>query len=462
MGPAGASPLTTKGDLFGRNATVDARVPVGANDLLLQADSTQTLGIKWAVPTGSSIANTPSGNLAATTVQGALNELQSDVDTRVLRAGDTMTGLLTLSADPTAVLHAATKQYVDARAREGRNLVLNGDMRVAQRGTSFSVTSGMYTLDRWSISGSHAGVLTVSQQTAAHPLATGLVSMQLNPTTADTSVAAGDYALLMQQIEGYNFAAVNILSASVTISFYVWAAKAGTHYVTITSGGVDRCYCASYTVTAAGSWQRVSVTIPFSNPGGTWYFDHRTGMRLYFPLMVGSTFTAPAANTWYSAHYMAGPGQQNYLDSTSNLLYFTDVQVEVGAVATAFERIPFETTLARCQRYFWKTFNYATAPAQAVGLDTGEWNFVQSTAASTAASLGDMVFPAVMRAAPTLVTYNPVTASAVPRNRSATADCTVLTTTPTTARQSRINCTFPAGSAVGQTICLHATADAEL
>lgn len=65
---AGAvSPLTTKGDIWGYG-TSDARIPIGANDTVLTADSTQSLGLKWAAPSSGSLTQLASGTLSGTSV----------------------------------------------------------------------------------------------------------------------------------------------------------------------------------------------------------------------------------------------------------------------------------------------------------------------------------------------------------------------------------------------------------
>jgi hypothetical protein len=82
-GAGGSLPTTSKGDLIVHDGTSNDRLAVGANNTVMIADSAQTLGVKWATLAGANVSTTPSGNLAADDVQEAVNELQSDVDTRV-------------------------------------------------------------------------------------------------------------------------------------------------------------------------------------------------------------------------------------------------------------------------------------------------------------------------------------------------------------------------------------------
>jgi hypothetical protein len=64
---AGGSPLTTKGDIYGYNTT-DARIPVGANNTVLTADSAEALGVKWATPAASGMTSLATGTLSGTSV----------------------------------------------------------------------------------------------------------------------------------------------------------------------------------------------------------------------------------------------------------------------------------------------------------------------------------------------------------------------------------------------------------
>ena len=136
-------------------------------------------------------------------------------------------------------------------------------------------------------------------------------------------------------------------------------------------------------------------------------------------------------------------------------------QLEIGRVSTPFEFRPFGLELMLCQRYFCKTFAYGTAPAQNVGIDTGEFNF-QALGASIASG-GRWQFPVTMRATPGTVTlYNPAAANAQIRNRGASADYSSTSTINASDTGVYVFGTTPAGSSAGNASSVHITASAEL
>jgi len=113
----GGSPLTTKGDLYGFS-TVDARIPIGANDTVLTADSTQSLGLKWATPTSGGWTSIASGNLSSTSVAltsipGTYYELALFIDNPFVNSADRMR--LRCNADSSSV-YSTTWTYVDTSA----------------------------------------------------------------------------------------------------------------------------------------------------------------------------------------------------------------------------------------------------------------------------------------------------------------------------------------------------------
>ena len=140
--------------------------------------------------------------------------------------------------------------------------------------------------------------------------------------------------------------------------------------------------------------------------------------------------------------------------------YIDDVQLEVGSIATPFERRPFESELLACQRHFQKTFPYSVAPAGAAGL-AGAWLFHQNVGASGAAQAPSLTLPTRMRAAPTLASYNPSVANTQVRNFATSTDCSGTSLT-SYENNVTLSCTAPAGSALGQTLGIHLTMDAEI
>jgi hypothetical protein len=235
-----------------------------------------------------------------------------------------------------------------------RNRIINGDMRIDQRNAGASVTNTGATtfyLDRWNVLGTtSAGQFSIQQVTDAPA---GFVnSAKITVTTVDSSLAADDRYVWMQRIEGYNVSDFGFGTANattVTVSFWVKSSLTGTFGGALDNGGT-RSYPFSYTISAANTWEQKTVTIA-GDTSGTWPTDNSRAMQLIFSLGAGSDYEG-TVNTWAAATYFTVSGATNVLGTLNATWQVTGVQLEVGTVATPFERRPFGMELALCQRYF--------------------------------------------------------------------------------------------------------------
>ena len=284
-----------------------------------------------------------------TTALGAVTKQYSDA--KVLKAGDTMTGPLTLSGDPTAALQPTTKQYVDNKP-SGHNRIINGDMSIDQRNAGASGTANGYTVDRWTYSCTQTGKGTWGR--VAGPVALGFpYCWQFNVTSAYTMLA-GDYINLYQPIEAVNisdFAFGTVSAIPVTLSFYVLSSVAGTFTGVLRNGGTNRSYPFSYTIPTANTWQKIVITVP-GDTAGTWVLNNNTvGMFVLFCFGVGTTYAGPVG-FWAAANYVGGIGQTNLLATNGASISFTGIKLERGSVATPFQLETYSKRLVDCQRYY--------------------------------------------------------------------------------------------------------------
>ena len=236
-----------------------------------------------------------------------------------------------------------------------RNKIINGAMEISQRGTSFAAANG-YTLDRWVFNVVGSMVCTVSQSTDV-PNNTFQNSVKIDVTTADTSIAAGDFAAIQQRIEGYNVR--DLIGQTFTLSFWVKSPKTGTHCVFLRNGDSlvvpDRSYIIEYTVSSANTWEYKTLTVTGGLiTAGTWNWTNGAGLRVAFSLAAGSTFHT-TAGSWNTGDFHATSSQVNVMDNTANDFFLTGVQLEIGSVATPFERRSYGQELALCQRYYIKS-----------------------------------------------------------------------------------------------------------
>ena len=296
----------------------------------------------------------------------------------------------------------------------GRNMVINGGMTIAQRGTSFSsVANVTYTLDRIQWYDTGAGVVDMSQSTDT-PNGNFYNSLKIDVTTADTSdnLAAGDLYNIITQIEGYDIAHLGWGTSdakTVTLSFHIKSPKTGTHSIALRNSDQSRTRVEEFTVSAANTWEKKTITIP-GDTSGTWQATNSAGIQLIFPLAAGSNFhAASTVGSWgtdtnNSGNIYASSNQVNCMDSDANNWYITGIQLEAGQTATPFEHEDFGTTLRKCQRYFNKSYDYATALGTATQIGAVyHRNHTTSTHSNRAVQVS---FPVAMRSNPTITLYS--------------------------------------------------------
>lgn len=252
------------------------------------------------------------------------------------------------------ILPASQEQYAGAR-----NLIINGAMHVAQRGTQTSITSAYTACDRWNFTRSGAAVVDASQSTDV-PSGEGFAnSLKIDVTTADTSVAAGDFAHLRTRFEGQDLQQLRKGTSeakSLTLSFWVKSAKTGTHIVELYDLDNTRQVSKSYSITTADTWQNVTLQFP-ADTTGAFDNDNAASLQVAWWLLAGSTYSGGTLNTSWASSTDANRvvGQVNVMDDAANNFYLTGVQLEVGEQATPFEHRSYGDELARCQRYYEKS-----------------------------------------------------------------------------------------------------------
>jgi len=297
-----------------------------------------------------------------------------------------------------------------------RNLIINGAMQVAQRGTSetgIAASSDYFTADRWKVAlrANEVGTWTMKQVedgTDSETTPDGFSNaLKMDCTIADTSLAANTFFLIQHVIEAQNLQHLKFGTSSAlpfTVSFWVKSSKTGAYTVEIASGDFSEENTQSYTIDAADTWEHKTLT--FSGLT-TQEIDNDNGAGMYVQwwLGAGSNYNSGAfvEDTWTTTDTTrAHPNQVNLADSTSNDWYITGVQLEVGSVATEFEHRSFGEELALCQRYFWKTYEYETAVGSVTN-DSALGRFIDDT--QSYASIQIPYNP--MRSQPTATIYNP-------------------------------------------------------
>jgi len=236
-----------------------------------------------------------------------------------------------------------------------RNVIINGNMSVAQRGTSttgIGSASGFFTVDRFELlCNGTAGRVTMSQNSSSPSEFAN--SAKIDVTTADTSIASGEFFILQQKIEGQNlqaFAKGTSSAKPFAVSFYVKGNASATYAAELLDFDNSRQASKLFSVTT--DWTRVELTFP-ADTTGAFDDDNASSLELNIWLHGGSQFTSGTLNQTFASTTDANRavGISSIFDSTDRTFFITGVQLEVGQNPTEFEHEPFERTLAKCQRY---------------------------------------------------------------------------------------------------------------
>ena len=309
-----------------------------------------------------------------------------------------------------------------------RNIIINGAMQVAQRGTSFSgLTSGQYTLDRHYLNMNTLGTWTVSQDTDA-PDAFGN-SLKLACTTADASPATTDYLFSFQKLEGQDLQQLKKGTSSaelVTVSFWVKSNKTGDIQVNLVDNDNSRMVSSVVTINSSATWEYKTATF-VGDTTGAFDNDNAASLSLEIWYDAGSNFTSGTASTSWIAFDNTNRAAGVTLalgNSTSNYINITGVQLEVGSVATPFEHRSYGEELTLCQRYYSKSYNHDVAPQS--NNSGGRVYFYMSPNTTSGTKGRSIEFPVHMRAIPSVTIYRESDGASNVFNTGATANIATI------------------------------------
>jgi hypothetical protein len=317
--------------------------------------------------------------MALTTVQGELLESGSALEN--IGAGNITPSYLNTQAQYTGF----------------KNRLINSAMVIDQRnaGASVSTSSGsnIYTLDRWRALYSQTSKFTVQQDAGAVTPPAGFSDYLGVTSSSAYTVGASEAFRIAQYVEGFNFADMMWGTANaqpVTLSFWVRSSLTGTFGGVFTNATSTRSYPYSYTISSANTWEYKTITVA-GDTSGTWVgATNGRGVELGFSLGSGSSVST-TANAWATGEFHAPTGATSVVGTSGATFYITGVQLEKGSTATSFDYRPYGTELQLCHRYFKIIAGDNSNPVPAnFGFD------------STTNVAGDILFPVVMRAKPTL------------------------------------------------------------
>jgi len=240
-------------------------------------------------------------------------------------------------------------------ALSNRNLIINGAMAIAQRGTSFSGlgTAPTYTLDRWRFSDSANPPARYTATQSSDAPSGFASSLKYEVTTADSAVDADelqnvDYFIEAQDLQQLDYGSSG--AKDITLSFWVKCSVAqnfGFRFQHEDGGGG---YTKSYAVNSANTWEYKTLTLP-GNTATNFANDNGRGFRLRWGMCAGANYTGSDSTAW-STGTIFGQQENTWVGTTGNTWQITGVQLELGDTSTPFEHRSYAQELARCQRYY--------------------------------------------------------------------------------------------------------------
>ena len=281
-----------------------------------------------------------------------------------------------VKVDGTTIQAAADGTISTIIVPMGDNRIINGDMRIDQRNNGASGTANAYTVDRWGYFATQA-----SKGTWGRAALSGIIttigfgySLGFTSSSAYTSLAA-DVFIFYQNIEAdmvtdFQWGTAN--ARQVTLSFWAYSSLTGTFSGSIENYAGTRSYPFTYSIPSANTWTKIAVTIP-GDTAGTWVMSGNAGsMELNFDLGSGAT-SRGAGGAWANGNLVGVTGSVSVVGTNGAAFYVTGVKLEIGGVATPFNRQSLAKSLADCQRYYQigQIFaNFYSAAAVGVGVSS--------------------------------------------------------------------------------------------
>jgi len=276
-----------------------------------------------------------------------------------------------------------------------RNLIINGAMNVAQRGTSVSgITSNNYnTADRFLNYFSGGGYDEAVVSDAPDGFSK---SLKITTSTADATLDAGDRLNIAQKIEGQNVQHLNFGSSAAkefTVSFWVKSSVTGVYALEIYQYANGSHFTKNYTISSANTWEYKTITYT-ANTATAVSDDNTSGIAVWFWLRAGSTFNSgTASNTWNTNNSQRAIGQTADVGAVLNSTFqITGIQLEVGDTATPFEHRSYGQELALCQRYYQTLTVLNTTYSAAISYTGGSNAVLPTTNFSTMRAAPSVTF----------------------------------------------------------------------
>ena len=260
-----------------------------------------------------------------------------------------------------------------------RNIIINGAMQVAQRGTDLNDVSHVdYCADRFQITKANTDQLVINYDQSTDTPDGFSNSFKLSVGTVESAIDTNEYLMINQKIEAQNLQHLKYGTSSaetLTLSFHVKSSVTGTYAISVFQQDASKYYSTTYTVNSANTWEYKTVKIN-GNTSDIINNDNGSGLRLSWTLSSGSNFTSGSNDAWGASSNWAVGHNASWITTSSATFFLTGVQLEVGSQATPFEHRSFGEELALCQRYCVQIVNTENGSAHIIlaGMSRGSTN----------------------------------------------------------------------------------------
>jgi len=344
------------------------------------------------------------------------------------------------------------------------NFIINGDMNIWQENTTFAtVTADAPTADMWNL------LMTRGEYTATNSRSTDVPTVAqagrllnyshlVTTTTEETALATTDQLSVVTKLEGYNM--LPTVGQIVTLSFWVKSSVSGTYVVWLASGSNDRNYPVTYTIDATNTWEQKTITLTMDDQAvGTWDTTNGIGLTLGWALSMGSSFDGTNA-TWASSNVRSVSTATNTWMTTAGATFrLTGVELVLGSVGGVAQPRSFHEDLRLAQRYYAKSWDYATAVGTATTAGARRIE-IQPGPTSTYSCEVPIIFPVTMRTAPTIAGYAPSTGTINLVDMASGTEIPAIDYISTDS--ARITASNTPGTSASRTLSFHYTTNARL
>lgn len=347
-----------------------------------------------------------------------------------------------------------------------KNMLLNGNFRFWQRGSSLSVASYRnYGPDRWLVDNRGSFSVVVSQSTHNPGQSASRYSLELRVTNPQVTLNSGNILSVVQPVEGSMHARTLWGSAGYArqarVSMWFWSGVTGRFSVYIANASRNVTQCAGFNISVASTWTQVQAGFVAVN-SGSWLGDEGCGAWVGLVFAAHNSFRTDTPAAWVlgSPDVRAASGQLQGASTSGTIFRITDIQFELGEVLSPFDDLPMAFELQLLRRYYQKTFDLTVRPADGTGLNEG-------AIAMNADNVGHMVvsWPCLMRTNPTVFMYNPRLGGGAGRWYNYTNNIDGKSGSVLSAGNSGIILTGvggPLSTSAFDKVLIHAAADAEI